>query len=533
MHAAALVAWFYPDPAGSKPVGEEILRFIAGETAFGHLWHHRAAASDAAGREPLVKGWTMGLIPPTDSMYLIAESRDTPMHVGGLQIFDLPEDEGPDWVGEQFEEMLTHDHDVAPLFHKRPYRSLGTGGQWAWREDDELDPEYHVRRSALPAPGRPRELLALGSRLHGSLLDRQRPLWELHLIEGYGDRGFALYTKIHHGMLDGVSALRLLERSLSPDPHAVVSPPWTHRRQRSDAHGSAGFNPLAVAVDAVRGGADLALFPPAVLRAARRAIEEPLAAFPFKAPPSIFNVHITGARRLAADSWSLPRVKALARSAGATVNDIALAMCSGALRAYLTEQSALPDEALTSMVPVSLRHDDSAGGNAVGAVLTSLATDVADPVLRLERIRESMGIAKSSIQSLSPLQILAMSALNMVPAPLMSMIGGGENLRPPFNLIISNIPGPRHALYLNGARLRSVYPASIPYHGQALNITITSYGDDLQFGLTGCRRRVPSLQRILVHLEDSLLELEAAMGLVKPPRTRRPPVAENSARETT
>lgn len=470
----------------------------------------------------------MGLLPPTDSMYLIAESRDTPMHVGGLQIFDVPEGAGPGWVGDQFEAMLEHDHDVAPLFSKRPYRSIATGAQWAWRNDDEFDLEYHVRRSALPAPGGRRELFALGSRLHGSLLDRQRPLWELHLIEGVGERGFAMYTKIHHGLLDGVSALRLLEHSLSPDPQAHVAPPWTYRRQRSDA-GSEGFNPLAVAVEAARAGVDLALFPPVVVKAARRAMSEPLAAFPFKAPPSMFNVHITGARRLAADSWSLSRVKGLARSAGVTVNDVALAMCAGALRSYLSEQGALPDEPLVSMVPVSLRLDDSAGGNAVGAVLTSLATDVADPVVRLERIRESMVIAKESIRELSPLQILAMSALNMVPAPIMSMLGGGENLRPPFNLIISNIPGPRNALYMNGARLRSVYPASIPYHGQALNITFTSYGDDLQFGLTGCRRRVPSLQRILIHLESTLVELESALGLAESPASRRSSAARKRA----
>jgi WS/DGAT/MGAT family acyltransferase len=188
-------------------------------------------------------------------------------------------------------------------------------------------------------------------------------------------------------------------------------------------------------------------------------------------------------------------------------------MCSGALRKYLDELGALPDESLTAMVPVSLRTDDSAGGNAVGAVLTSLATDTPDPSWRLARIRESMQIAKDTMQGRSPLQLLALSAANMFATPLVSMLGGGEGMRPPFNIIISNVPGPRKDLYLNGAHLQGVYPVSIPYHGQALNITLTSYVDNLEIGLTGCRRRVPRLQRLLVHLEESLVELEVAVGL--------------------
>ncbi len=165
------------------------------------------------------------------------------------------------------------------------------------------------------------------------------------------------------------------------------------------------------------------------------------------------------------------------------------------------------------MVPVSLRTDDSAGGNAVGAVLTSLATDTADPSWRLDRIRESMEIAKASMRDRSSLQQLALSAANMAPLPLVSLLGGGEGMRPPFNITISNVPGPRQPLYLNGARLQGVYPVSIPYHGQALNITLTSYVDNLEIGLTGCRRRVPHLQRLLTHLEESLVELEVAVGL--------------------
>lgn len=458
----------------------------------------------------------MALISPPDAAFLLSESRATPMHVGGLQVFELPDGVGPDWLREQYERMLRHD-DVSSLFRKRPYRSLRTAGQWAWRDDEQLDLEYHVRHSALPEPGRVRELLALASRMHGSLLDRQRPLWELVLIEGLEGGRFAVYTKVHHAMVDGVAALRLLERSLTTDPAAEVAPPWEYRPRRRERDGeSVAHTPVdsavEAAVEAVRGGIDLVSLAPSLLRSARRALDEELAAFPFKAPPTMLNVHITGARRFAAQSWSFSRVRAAAKAAGCTVNDLVLAMCSGALRRYLLEHHGLPDESLTAMVPVSLRLDDSDAGNAVGAVLTSLATATEDPAHRLDQIRASMAIAKDSLRGLTPLQMLAVSAANMAPSPIVSMLGGGEGWRPPFNITISNVPGPREPLFLNGARLQGVYPMSIPYHGQALNITITSYVDNLEFGLTGCRRRVPHLQRLLVHLEDSLAELEAAVG---------------------
>lgn len=463
----------------------------------------------------------MQLISPPDAAFLLSESRATPMHVGGLQVFELPDGAPPGWLREQFTSMIAHDHDVAPLFRKRPFRSWRSGGQWAWRDDDQLDIEYHVRHSALPEPGRVRELLALASRLHGTLLDRQRPLWEFHLIEGLEGNRFAAYTKVHHAMVDGISAMRILERSLATDPAAHVDPPWTYRPPRRPGSAGGGAGPIEALLGVARGGLDVAALTPNLLRSARRAMEEDLAAFPFKAPPTMLNVHITGARRFAAQGWSLPRVKAVARAADATLNDVVLAMCSGMLRRYLDEQAALPDQSLTAMVPVSLRTDDSAEGNAVGAVLTSLATDTADPVARLSRIRASMAIAKGTLAGLTPVQRLAVSAANMLPSPIVSMLGGGEGWRPPFNVTISNVPGPRQPLYINGARLQGVYPMSIPYHGQALNITINSYVDSLEFGLIGCRRRVPHLQRMLTHLEDSLAELELAVGAVAPPRKRR------------
>ncbi len=175
----------------------------------------------------------MAIMPVTDSMFLIAESREHPMHVGGLQLFELPEDAGPDYVSELYRSLLS-EVDVRPLFRRRPMNPVSSLGQFAWADDDDLDLEYHVRLSALPRPGRVRELLELTSRLHGSLLDRHRPLWEFTVIEGLEGRRFATYNKIHHALLDGVSALRLLQSSFSEDPdEREMRPIWSPKLRTS------------------------------------------------------------------------------------------------------------------------------------------------------------------------------------------------------------------------------------------------------------------------------------------------------------
>jgi diacylglycerol O-acyltransferase / wax synthase len=455
----------------------------------------------------------MPLMAPTDSLFIIPESREQPMHVGSLQLFDLPAGADRSLIRETYEAMVAST-DVAPLFRMRPYRSVTTLGQWAWTHDDDIDLEHHVRHSALPEPGRIRELLALVSRLHGTLLDRQRPMWEMHVIEGLGDDRFAVYTKLHHSVMDGVSGLRLLQRSLSPSPDERTSAFWSPR-PRKERPSKAGNGVLGLPLMAARGVADLARLTPTVARLANQALREHAATLPMQAPKSMLNVPITGARRFAAQSWPLEQIRSVGKAAGATVNDVVLAMCSGALRAYLLEMDALPDAPLIAMTPVSLRREDTGedSGNAVGTILANLATDVADPADRLAAVHQSMQQGKALFAGLNQLQASAISAAMMAPLMLSMMPGGVARLAPPpFNLIISNVPGPQRPLYFNGARLAGIYPLSIPTVGQALNITVTSYVDNMEFGLTGCRRSVPHLQRLLNHLDDALADLVKVTG---------------------
>jgi len=226
----------------------------------------------------------------------------------------------------------------------------------------------------------------------------------------------------------------------------------------------------------------------------------------------MFNVGITGSRRIAAESWSMERLKKVARAGDATLNDVVLAMCSGALRAYLLEQDALPSAPLIAMTPVSLRKPDSPEEtNAVGTILCNLATDLEHSGARLVAIRASMLHGKATLSGLSQNQVSALSAAVMAPLLLNSVLDLHKVAPPPFNLVISNVPGPTEPLFWNGARLQGMYPLSIPLDGQAMNITLTSYAGQVQFGIVGCRRSVPSLQRLLGHLEESLQGLEQAV----------------------
>lgn len=445
---------------------------------------------------------------PTDAIFLLGESREHPMHVGGLQLFEPPPGAGRGFARE-LHKQLTAQREFQPTFRKHPAKFVGGIANLGWSYDDDIDVDYHIRRSALPSPKRVRELLELTSRWHSTLLDRHRPLWETHIVEGLKDGRFAIYTKVHHALIDGVSAQKLMQRALSTDPDdPEIRAPWSLSKPKRRSSPSSRLGSLA------RAAGSVAALAPSTVGLARAALLEQQLTLPFGAPKTMLNVKIGGARRCAAQSWSLDRIKSVKRAAGVTVNDVVLAMCSGALRYYLLEQNALPDTPLIAMVPVSLRTEDEAdaGGNLVGAILCNLATDTDDPAQRLLTISDSMCSNKKVFSQLPRLQALALSAVNTSALALAAVPGWVASTSPPFNIIISNVPGPTQPIYYGGARLDGNYPLSIALDGQALNITLASNAGNLDFGLVGCRRSVPHLQRLLAHLESSLKDLERAVG---------------------
>ena len=462
-------------------------------------------------------------VDPTATGFLLAENRNMPMHVGGLQLFEKPAGAGRNYGREMYEQMRDVE-EMAPLFLKHPHRSARTAGQLVWQPDDQFDIEHHLRHSALPKPGRIRELLELCSRLHSTRLAWERPLWEAHVIEGLRDGRVALYTKTHHALVDGVSAMRLLASVLSTDPDQREMPaPWGARpRRREEEPDKVSASLAAVSVQTVRAAlgitADAAGMPGALVKTLNKSLRNETSALSLYAPRTILNQNITGSRRFAAQDWPVERLRNIGKASGTTINDVVLAMCSGAMRAYLGELDALPDDTLISMVPVGLNAKQSQfasaeGGNAVGAVMVQLGTHLPDPADRLAAIHRSMKDGKEGLSSMTQAQIMAMSALGQAPAILTPILRMQGIMRPPYNLIISNVPGPRTTHYWNGAKLTGTYPLSIPINGMALNITCTSYDGKMCFGLTGCRRTVPHLQRLLMHLDNEVTALEKAAGI--------------------
>lgn len=441
-------------------------------------------------------------------MFLWLEKRHQPMHVGGLLLGRPPADAPPDFVPKLAEQMRAH-RFAEPPFDQRLVRKYGT---WFWQHDEDFDVEHHFRHLALPKPGRIRELLALVSQLHAAHLDRARPLWEMYLIDGVEGGRFAVYTKIHHAMVDGVAAMRMLQRALTEDAtERDRPPPWAvphpkHRRERSEEQAGNDLAQLwSAAKTQLSGVPNVAR---EVVKTVREATSNDDATASLRAPPCILNQEITGSRRFAAQSYSLARIREVGRQFHATVNDVVLAMCSSALRRYLQDLDALPDKPLVTMCPVSLRKDDSDSGNQVAMILVNLGTHLDDPLERLATIKRSVQHAKERYAHMTPAEILGYTGTLLGPAGLNFLTSAAPKVQA-FNVIISNVPGPKSPLYWNGARIEGMYPVSIVVDGQALNLTLNSYVDKLEFGIMACRRTMPSVQRMLEYLEHGLSELEA------------------------
>lgn len=448
-----------------------------------------------------------------DQGFLWLEGRNQPMHVAGLQLLTPPKDD-PEWI-ERTVGLARAATTAYPPFNQRLVRR---GGMWFWEEDTEFDVEQHFYHLSLPKPGRIRELLSIISKIHGNLMDRTKPLWETYLIDGLEDGRVALYSKIHHALVDGVAASRMLLRQMSESPdERALTPLWAMERKKRET-GEEKTGPYAAMAQAAAMAKEQLFAMPKVAReligAARARIKDPDHVSVFQAPRSILNQRISGSRRFAAQSYSFKRMRAAGKQLGATVNDMALAMVSSALRRYLLELDALPEKPLVAMVPVSTRKDDSDSGNQVAMVLANLATHLDDPGERLGAIMRSMKDSKERFSRMSQLETMNYLAIVMAASSL-NMATGLVPTWQAFNIVVSNVPGPKKTLYFNGARMDGTYPVSIVLDGQALNITLTSYGEHMEVGLIACRRTLPHMQKLLQYLEDGLVELEGLASEAK------------------
>jgi WS/DGAT/MGAT family acyltransferase len=453
----------------------------------------------------------MRRLSPNDAMFLYGESPQTMMHVGSLLPFSRPPGVAADFLRDLLYEVRGST-ELQPPWNLKLKSTFLKHPLPAWVEDREPDLEYHLRRSALPSPGGERELGVLVSRLHAVPMDFSRPPWEAHLIEGLERGRFALYTKMHHSLIDGFTGNKMLARSFSRDPGErtplFFNLPAAKRPRAPGPSWRATVDAAFRQAEAAREVAGTLRELAAGLWAGDRELTEAMVA-----PHSVLNGRIGRSRRFATQVYQLSHLKELAKAAGGTVNDVVLALCGDALRRYLRFLGALPERPLIAMLPVNVRPaDDPGGGNAVGAILVSLATDVADPLARLEAIIASTRRNKERLQKLSRRAVIQLSALTMAPTGLQTVTSTLGRMRPQFNVVISNVPGADHPLYFRGAQLEAVYPLSIPIHGQALNITATSYNGTLSFGFTGCRDSLPHLQQLAVATGEALASLDAALA---------------------
>ncbi len=464
------------------------------------------------------------LLKINDSSWLFAETVRTPMQVGMLATFTVPEDR-PTFVADLVDRWRETRQFAAPynfLFKKTPVPS------WLECSDDDIDLDYHLRHSALPAPGSQRELGVLISRLHSAKMDRRYPLWECHVIEGLEGDKWALYMKAHHSQVDGVGGVRLLRRMLSADPDTRgMLPPWavgTHgpdqsglpprKKAATELETIAGPGPVGFVAGGVRSGATVAT---SLLRTYAETLTGAGGderATPFRAPKSIFNGRIHTPRRFATQHYSIERMKLVAKAADASLNDVFMAICGGALRRYLIENDQLPRESLTANVPVSVRaHEGAKVGNAVTFLYAQLGTDIHDPIKRIERIKASTRLGKERLPQVGQGAMDAYTAVLMLPFLSQAMLGFGGHGNPASNLVISNVPGPAETRYLDGSRMEEIFPVSLLFNGQALNITAVSYAGEFNIGYTGDRDSVPSLQRIAVYSGEELDALQDALGI--------------------
>ena len=459
---------------------------------------------------------------PLDAAWIVTESRATPNHVGGLLQFKPPDDAPQDFMHKMMVEFRNH-RTFTPPWNQRLKQSFSMNPMRVWVEDDNIDLEYHVRHAALPWPGGERELGELVGRLQSTPLDLSRPPWECTIIEGLEGNRFALFIKMHHSLIDGISGVKLLQRGMSPDrAKSLHLPPfWAAGKPAARADSKQPHEALVPTVAHAIAGAMQELriqasATPQLAMAFGKLVKDAFGptsgmAHPFDAPRSIFNGRVREKRRFATQQFSLQRMKAVATAANCTLNDIVLAVCGGALRRFLAERDSLPDKALTAGIPVSVRpKDDDGNGNAITFIVSTLGTDIANAKDRLAAIRQSVKLAKEHVQSLPRQAMMQYTVFLMTPTILTLLTGIGGRSRPMFNITISNVPGPETPLYFRGAEMVATYPASIVTHGQALNITCQSYAGFMNFGFTACHSSIPGIQRLAVYTADALTELETA-----------------------
>ena len=452
---------------------------------------------------------------PLDSSFLFLEEQSTPMHVGGLMTFEA----APAADVDAFVQLIGERLAAVPRYRQKIREVPARLGLPVWVDDPDFDLRYHVRRSALPAPGTPEQLRELVGRLQGRRLDRDRPLWEIYLVEGLADGGFAIVTKIHHTMVDGLSSIDIGAVLLDLTPVPRESPPdtWSPAAEPSS---------IGLAVDAVL---DQLRRPQQAIGTVRRAVADVQTAVTAVAQTAAgvvaavtstrvarthpLNAAIGQQRRYGTSAGDLDDYKAIRKAHGGTVNDVVLTVVAGGLRRWLTTrgEDVRPGATVRAMVPVSVRAPGSQLGNQVSALFVDLPVGEADPVTRLEKITAVMATHKQSGQAIGAGALVGL--VGLTPPTLHSLgarLSSSLSARV-FNVVVTNVPGPQFPLFAMGARMREMYPVVPLAKGQTVSIGITSYNGGAFYGLNADRDAMGDVDVLAASIGESLEELRGTV----------------------
>jgi WS/DGAT/MGAT family acyltransferase len=455
-----------------------------------------------------------------DLAFFIAENEASPKHVAGLHIHQIPTGGGAGFAKQLYEEFLEHT-DVQPPFDQ-VIHFLSAGLMPSWGTAETVDLSQHVFFHKLKSGHNDREALyALAAQLHEPMLDRSRPLWEVHVIAGLRDKRFAIYYKMHHAVADGITMTRWGVESLRTDPgDTAVTPVWTldHSRRAGFRHkkrldqqvaGTVWKQLTANSKRAVGIGRLTAMLALEAVKLTKNAI-----ALPFMASGATpFTGNATPGRQFATAAVPMARIDAIRKVARATLNHVALTCLDGAMHRYLADEGVALDRPITIQMPVNLRREgEKAGGNKIGIILVDLSPPTDDAYVRLRNVGYSLRNVRAMIDAVAPEAVETYTILTGLLGQIAGTLKLADVITPMGNTLVSNVPGPDHRLYLKGAPLLEIHPMSTLPATHLLNITLFSYAGTLYFGLIATDA-LPNLGRLAAYVDEEIAALEAAVGI--------------------
>ena len=457
---------------------------------------------------------------PLDASFLYVEEPTTPMHVGSVAVFDAPKG-GFDY--DRLVDLISERIAFVPRYRQRVRDVPAHLANPIWVDDEHFDIGYHVRRSALPRPGNDEQLFELVARVQSRPLDRARPLWEMYLVEGLSGQRFAIITKTHHAMVDGIGAVDIGQVILdsSPEPARATSRKraavaWQPRREPSWVELIAGAvsdtarRPTA-AIDTVRGGLSEVRSTAGRLAGVAGGLFAAGLTAARPAPGSPLNVVISGQRRFASVATDLDDYRRIRKAHGGTVNDVVLAAVAGALRAWLLTrgESVSTSTIVRAMVPVSVQDDDESGpaGSRVSSYLVDLPVGEPSPVMRLHQVSYRMQAHKETGQAVGAEALVGLAGFAPPTLHALGARAASSMSKRWFNLVVTNVPGPQQPLYAGGARMLASYPVIPLAKTQAVSIGLTSYDGQVFYGLNADRDGMPDIDVLAQCIVDAVAEL--------------------------